>query len=171
MLVDILMIDVGCEEVIEDASSPCHQHQLSKKASQAETIGGRLIRSIQILNFISQKREIERERRMNSISSSSGILPISILIPILPPLLLPTLLRAHAPSIIQNLDSKDSNLDAFILNLIQFDLNLPGLMPAIAISLLAATLTSMGVQATMNAFKGRGFKGRDLLKPGIKEEM
>lgn len=107
---------------------------------------------------------------MTSISSS-GILPISILIPILPPLLLPTLLRAHAPSIIQNLDSKDSNLDAFILNLIQFDLNLPGLMPTIAFSLLAATLTSMGIQATMQAFKQRGFKGRDLLKPGIKEEM
>lgn len=102
---------------------------------------------------------------------SSGILPISFLIPILPPLLIPTLLRAHAPTIISNLDSNSSSLDAVMLNLIQFDVNLPGLMPAIAFSLLAATLTSKGIQATMHTFKQRGFKGRDLLKPSNRDEM
>lgn len=106
------------------------------------------------------------QETQSSMTSNSHLIPLSLLVPILPPLLLPTLLRAHAPNIISNVSPSNP-----LTRLIDFDLNLPGLLPAIAFSLLAVVLTSKGIQSTKDVFKERGFKGRDMLKPASKDEM
>lgn len=55
--------------------------------------------------------------------------------------------------------------------LLHFDAALPGLLPTIASSILAYYATKLAVGACRSTFAQRGFKGRDLLKPGIKDEV
>jgi hypothetical protein len=82
-----------------------------------------------------------------------------------PLLLLPPLSRsifwAYVPEGLQDASAPYLRLDD----------RLPGLLPACGLLVVAAWVTGLGIQLTMEPFKERGFKGKDLLKPCQEEAM
>lgn len=54
---------------------------------------------------------------------------------------------------------------------LELDEQLPGILPAFGLAIVAVWLVGVGIRATMGTFLERGFYGRDLLKPGAQHKM
>lgn len=82
-----------------------------------------------------------------------------------------SILTVHPAARYFGLSNDGSLLQSSLWQFVVFDTALPGLLPSIAFAFLAYAGTVLAVDACRDVFLQRGFKGRDLLKPGSKDEM